>query len=283
MILSFHPCITADRQIILRSRSPGLQEARLAARAAAVLLPQTCRESLYELCRDGGAKIFPSYDLRFAYPGKTGQARLFSERGLPNPVTRIWASIDSFQEALRVSGGFPHDPPFLIKTDTDHEGLGICVIHSRHDLESALVDLGRRKGEHGEKILTQDLIPAGGNVLRAVILNRSVLTYWKRSSGAFITTIGQGAVVDVLWRKDLQEKGRCLARRIRGDLGIDLAAVDMVFNMHEAKPEPLILEINYMFGRRGLGGGEAYYRLLFEAVKEWLEENGLDSRRIGLV
>ncbi len=283
MILSFHPCITADRQVILGSRPPGLQEARLAARADAVLLPQTCRELLYRLCREGGAKVYPSYDLRFAYPGKTGQARLFRERGLPHPVTRIWASIAAFQEALRVSGDFPHDPPFLIKTDTDHEGLGVCVIHSLHDLESALTDLGRRKGEHGEKILTQELIPTDGNVLRAVILDRKVLTYWKRSHDAFITTIGQGAMVDVSWRKDLQEKGRLLAGEMREALGIDLAALDMVFNMKEPEPEPLILEINYMFGRRGLGGSEAYYRLLFEAIKEWLEENGLDSGRIGLV
>ncbi|MFO7785638.1 MAG: ATP-grasp domain-containing protein [Thermodesulfobacteriota bacterium] len=283
MILSFHPCITADRQVILGSRSPGLHEAKLAARADAVLLPQTCRESLYRLCRDGGAKIFPSYDLRFAYPGKSGQAQLFSERGLPHPDTRIWSSVAVLRDAVRVSEDLPLKPPFLVKTDTDHEGLGIYVIRSLHDLESALADLGRRRGEYGEKILTQELVPVEGNVLRAVILARRVLTYWKRSRGAFITTIGKGAMVDISWRKDLQEKGRRLAGEICKALGINLAAVDMVFNMQEPEPEPLVLEINYMFGRRGLGGSEVYYRLLFEAVKEWLEENGLDSKGIGLV
>lgn len=283
MILSFHPCITADRQIILGSRPPGPREARLAAGAEAVLLPQTCRESLYRLCREGGARCFPSYDLRFAYPGKTGQARLFSEHGLPHPLTRIWPSSAALRDAVCVSGDLPHDPPFLVKTDTDHEGLGIFVIRSLHDLGSALADLEKRRGKHDEMLLTQELVPAEGNVLRAVILDRRVLTYWKRSDASLITTIGQGAMVDVSWRKDLQEKGRLLAGEVREELGIDLAAMDMVFNMHEQEPHPLILEINYMFGRRGLGGSEVYYRLLFEAVKEWLEENGLDSKRIGLV
>ncbi len=36
MILSFHPCITADHQIILGSRSPNRSDALMAARADAV-------------------------------------------------------------------------------------------------------------------------------------------------------------------------------------------------------------------------------------------------------
>ncbi len=283
MILSFHPCITADQQVILGSRSPGLKDAALAARAEAVVLPQTCGEALYRICREAGAPCFPAYDLRFAYPGKAGQAGLFSERGLPHPRTLVWASADALRESIRGSGSPPHHLPFLVKTDTDHEGRGIRLIHGPEDLDRALKDLSRRKP--AEAVLTQDLIPAGGNVLRAVILGQTVRTYWKRASGpeALVSTVARGARIDEVWRGDLQERGRRMAAEIREALGIDLAAVDMVFDMACPDPEPLILEINYVFGRRGLGGSEAFYRLLFEAVCAWLEQRGLDSSRVGLV
>ena len=56
-----------------------------------------------------------------------------------------------------------------------------------------------------------------------------------------------------------------------------------VFNRDHPDPQPLILEINYYFGRRGLGGSLKYYRLLLNAIREWLEENGFDSRKVKLV
>ena len=283
MILSFHPCITADHQVILGSRAPDSGDGLLAARADAVLLPQTCPERLYRLCREGGARCFPSYDLRFAYPGKSGQTRLFRERGLPHPETRVWDSPGALEGCAR-SGPLPHEPPFLLKTDTDHEGRGVFRVERAEDLERILTDL-KRRGRGGESVLTQDLVPSGGSVLRAVILGRRIRTYWKRSAegDSAPTTVSRGARIDASWREDLQEQGRGLAREIRRDLGIDLAAVDMVFDMERRDPDPRVLEINYAFGRRGLGGSVAYYRLLFEAVCDWLEGNGLDSSRVGVV
>ncbi|MCF8061601.1 MAG: hypothetical protein K9M82_03710 [Deltaproteobacteria bacterium] len=284
MILSFHPCITADRQVILGSRTPDRGDGVLAASADAVLLPQTCPEALFRLCREAGARCFPSYDLRFAYPGKTGQTRLFRERRLPHPETRIWKSLRSLEEAAR-AGSLPHQPPFLLKTDADHEGRGVRRIEDAEGLKSALYDLMHRRGKSGEPALTQDLIPTGGNVLRAVILGHRVHTYWKRvnEGESFSATISRGARIDAFWREDLQERGRKLALEIHRGLGLNLAALDMVFDMESPDPDPRILEINYAFGRRGLGGSELYYRLLFEAVCEWVEENGLDSTSLGLV
>jgi len=43
------------------------------------------------------------------------------------------------------------------------------------------------------------------------------------------------------------------------------------------------LEINYYFGRRGLGGTINYYRLLYKAVQDWLEEAGFDPESASLV
>jgi ribosomal protein S6--L-glutamate ligase len=280
MIVSFHPCITADRQVILGSRVPDEGDGALAARADAVLLPQTCPERLYRLCREGGARCFPSYDLRFAFPGKTGQARLFRERGLPHPETRVWDAAGAIEGAAR-SGPLPHKPPFLLKTDADHEGRGVFRVEDAEGLEGVLEDL-RRRGRDREPLLTQELVPGGENVLRAVILGHRVRTYWKRSAGSIPAAVSRGASIDTRWRPDLQARGRALALEIRRGLGINLAAVDMVF--HRERPSgPRLLEINYAFGRRGLGGSQTFYLLLFEAVRDWLEEHGLEPSGVGLV
>ncbi len=284
MILSFHPCITADRQVILGSRAPDRRDAELAARAEAVVLPQTCPESLFRLCREGGAPCFPFYDLRFAYPGKVGQARLFREQGLPHPETCVWSTMAELLQALQGSGFLPHRPPFLVKTDTDHEGRGIRLVRDREDLMPALDDLARRKSRTREGLVTQSLVPSNGRVLRAVILGRRVITYWKRNpDGSSPATVSRGARIDPSWRPELQDKGKALALNIGETLGINLAGLDLVFDMTSPDPSPLILEINHVFGRRGLGGSEAFYRLLFEAVCDWLRERGLDSSRVGLV
>jgi ribosomal protein S6--L-glutamate ligase len=35
---------------------------------------------------------------------------------------------------------------------------------------------------------------------------------------------------------------------------------------------PLFIEINYYFGRTGLGGSEAYYRILMEEIRNWIRQ-----------
>jgi ribosomal protein S6--L-glutamate ligase len=59
--------------------------------------------------------------------------------------------------------------------------------------------------------------------------------------------------------------------------------VDIVFSLTQADPEPMILEINYYFGRRGLGGSLKYYRLLFKTIQTWLKQKGFDAGAITLV
>ena len=132
--------------------------------------------------------------------------------------------------------------------------------------------------------ISQELIPTNGNVLRVVIIGLKMITYWKRagSSGQIITTIKKGARIDRDWRIDLQEKGRALTQKFSDATGINLAAVDLVFPFNQAGPEPLFIEINYYFGRRGLGGSLKYYRLLFAAIKEWLNKKGFDPKSIKL-
>jgi ribosomal protein S6--L-glutamate ligase len=116
-------------------------------------------------------------------------------------------------------------------------------------------------------------------------MGNQILTYWKRPAkpGQIITTISKGARIDHDWQPELQEKGRHQARILAKRTGINLAAVDFVFPLSEESPEPLFLEINYYFGRRGLGGMDAYYRLLFRAIQDWLKGIGLSHEAVELV
>jgi ribosomal protein S6--L-glutamate ligase len=190
-----------------------------------------------------------------------------------------------FKEAYPDANVFPHELPFMIKDDRSHEAEGVFFVEGIQPLSAALDFLTHRERSGLSGFVTQAYVPAGGNVLRAVLIGKKVITYWKRptKSGQTITTINKGAMIDHQWRHELQEKGRAEAQTLARKTGINLAAVDFVFPISEKDPEPLFLEINYYFGRRGLGGSENFYKLLYQAIRGWLEEGGLDPNAVRLI
>ena len=89
MILSYHPCSEADKNIICAGRNPDDDDLALIQAADALILPQGCYESLYQMARGNCPNIFPDYDVRFRYPGKIGQVRLFQETDVAHPKSLI--------------------------------------------------------------------------------------------------------------------------------------------------------------------------------------------------
>jgi ribosomal protein S6--L-glutamate ligase len=60
--------------------------------------------------------------------------------------------------------------------------------------------------------------------------------------------------------------------------GLQLAGFDFIFDQRDLGRgliRPLMLEINFFFGRTGLGGSEAYYRILEAEIDTWLAAIGL--------
>jgi ribosomal protein S6--L-glutamate ligase len=281
MILSFHPCFSADHQIILGARPLDEEDRRLIRSAHAVILPQGRIDGAFQECQNARAPVFPNYEIRQAYPGKVGQSRLFQTFQLPHPRTFRWKKVD----ALKNTPKPPHEFPFVIKDNRSHEAEGVFVVTNSDSLKEALGFLALKEGVENMGLVTQDFVSSGGNVLRAVIMGNQIFTYWKRpaSPGQVITTISKGALIDHEWRPELQEKGKNQARVLAKRTGINLAAVDFIFPLSETAPEPLFLEINYYFGRRGLGGMDAYYRLLFRAIQDWLKAIGLNPNAVNLV
>ncbi|MFZ1198929.1 MAG: hypothetical protein WAO07_02080, partial [Desulfobacterales bacterium] len=78
---------------------------------------------------------------------------------------------------------------------------------------------------------------------------------------------------------DLQAAAVAAVRKFCRFTRIDLAGFDLLFSDGAASASPFFLEINYFFGRKGLGGSEAYYRLLAQAVDEWLRRSGVQPLR----
>ena len=119
MILSLHPCFVADHQIIQGSRDLSSDELSLINNARVIILPQSCSEELYRLCSESGALLFPSYETRFEYQGKTGQSILFKKAGLPHPETMQWDSVLGEVESVNI--GLARFVSVYIITNTKQE------------------------------------------------------------------------------------------------------------------------------------------------------------------
>lgn len=121
------------------------------------------------------------------------------------------------------------------------------------------------KGVSG--FVIQEYLPGLQRDLRVVIIGDEIISYWRTGEG-FYHNIAKGGEIDFDSDRHLQKKGREAVRKLCVKTGINLAGFDLIFV--EPNGEPIFLEINYTFGRSGLGGSEAFYTLLEKEVRNWL-------------
>lgn len=275
MIVSFHPLFKGDIHILCAGREPGRQDLAAMRAASAVILPQGCPRSLYEMARESCDRVFPNYDVRFRYPGKTGQIRLFRQTGVPHPETAIYNGIAEYR--AQAGEGPPIGFPLVFKFDWGGEGDTVFLVNTRSELERFIDQAYRceRSGQRG--FLIQKFIPCGGRSLRVAVIGNRYLSYWRvgESPDAFKANVSKGAKIDAHSDPDLKlQAERMVAGFCRGS-GINLAGLDVIFIPGATSPAPLLLEINYYFGRAGLGGSEAYYAILKDEIGRWIEGAGL--------
>ena len=91
-------------------------------------------------------------------------------------------------------------------------------------------------------------------------------------------SLAQGAVIDTKTDPDLQHAAVVCVKDFCGYAGINLAGFDVLFSSESANKAPLLLEINYYFGRRGLGGSERFYELLRTEILKWIDSIGLSLK-----
>jgi ribosomal protein S6--L-glutamate ligase len=274
MIVSFHPMFEADKNIICAGREPGADDLAAIMAADAIILPQGCRQSLYEMARKNCKHVFPDYDARFKYPGKIGQVRLFQKNGTAHPHTETYASLEDFG---RQYGGDPKDIalelPCVFKFDWGGEGETVFLINSRDDLKSVLQKAAdfERSGQKG--FLLQEYVPIEGKTLRVAIIGQTLISYWRiqENTDGFMSSVSRGARIDAELEPERQNVAKVFVKNLCNKTGINLAGLDVIFAPVKEYIKPLILEINYFFGRRGLGGSDAFYEILKSEIHNWLE------------
>ena len=278
MILSYHPFFEADKNVICAGREPDAEDLAAIRAADAVVLPQGCFRSLYTMARQNCANVFPNFDARFKYAGKIGQARLFEETNAPHPETATYRNLDSFYNHPDSFGGqTTRSFPLVFKFDWGGEGNHVFLINSSDELDRVLqtaadFEKGGRSG-----FLLQNYIPDGNRSVRVVVVGQTFLSYWRiqNSTESFGSSLAQGAVIDADADPDLQQIAVASVKAFCNQAGINLAGFDILFAPEPRPTEPLFLEINYYFGRRGLGGSENLYKLLNTELLNWINRLGL--------
>jgi ribosomal protein S6--L-glutamate ligase len=276
MILSFHPIFSADHFILCSDREPEEKDFTWMRQAEAILLPQHRQEKLYRASRGLCAHVFPNYDVRYAYPGKIGDIRLFHELGLPHPRA------DLFEVAADCPSDFWEDLeyPKVVKSNHGGEGQLVFLVDSPEQGRSVAGMLANMESSGMHGFLVQEYIITDQRTLRVVVMGNRLLSYWRRQPDVtdFRHNLAAGGEIDAQSDPGLQESGKKLVRRLCELTGINLAGVDLLFPVHQGQvlDQPLLLEINYYFARRGLGGSDRYYLLLKQAIEQWLRSVGID-------
>ena len=275
MIVSFHPLFEADKNIICAGREPEADDLAAIKAATAVVLPQGCRQSLYDMAIANCRHVFPNYDSRFNYPGKIGQMRLFQTNGTAHPHAEIYPSLFDFRQQY---GDDPKniafDLPCVFKFDWGGEGETVFLINSLDELKQALQKAAgfERSGQKG--FLLQEYVPTEGKTLRVVIIGQALVSYWRiqENTDTFMSSISRGARIDAMLEPDRQNVAKVFVKNLCNKTSINLAGFDVIFAPVKEYIKPLMLEINYFFGRKGLGGSDVFYEILKKEINAWLSK-----------
>lgn len=282
MILSFHPMYVADQNLLCAGRDPGHAELKAIRQADAVILPQGCRESIYRMAKDNCSHVFPNYDCRFKFPEKIGQGQLFKKINVPHPQTIAFPDALANRDSEQLLNSPPLELPLVFKFNWGGEGKTVFLVRDKQDLQHHLqkAKIYAKSGQSG--FLLQKFIPSRGQSLRVVVIHQIYIAYWRiqEKSDDFYTNISKGARLDRDVDPDLQAAAILATKQFCQKTAVNLAGFDFLFSetdLKHNKIEPLFLEINYFFGRKGLGGSEKYYKLLQQGIDHWLQSIKLDT------
>jgi ribosomal protein S6--L-glutamate ligase len=273
MIVSFHPLFEADKNIICAGREPDADDLAAIKDARAVVLPQGCSQSLYEMAAENCKHVFPDYNARFNYPGKIGQISLFQKNGTAHPHAERFQTLKDFQQQY---GQNPRDIAFALpcvfKFNWGGEGETVYLLNSVDDLKEALRKAAQFEHSGQKGFLLQEYVPTEGKTLRVVIIGKTLISYWRiqENTDAFISNVSGGARVDAAAEPERQKVAKAFVKNLCNKTGINLAGFDVIFAPVKEYIKPLMLEINYFFGRRGLGGSDTFYKILKAEIHHWL-------------
>lgn len=166
--------------------------------------------------------------------------------------------------------------PFVLKGDRGGGGWAVFLIENEQDLMMRLDILNNGSLHPTRRFIAQEYVPHGGRDLRVVVIGKTSKAYWRCQHKAeeFRNNVGRGAVIDYELDPELREEGVNCVEEFCSKTGINLAAFDVLFDRSQKSPKPLLSEINFLFGRKGLGGSPRFYELLNEAIRRWIDNLG---------
>ncbi len=275
MILSFHPRVKGDVNLRLTiNKLFSDKETRLIASARATVVTQSIKAHQYGFCRRHCANLFPNYTSRFGFEGKYGNIHLFRKFLAPHPETNCYESVGHFKWR-HFEKKEPLMPfPFVLKGDRGGGGWAVFLIENEDNLITQLEVLADEYLHPTRRFIAQAFVPHGGRDLRVVVIGRTTKAYWRcqYKPGEFRNNVGRGAVINHNLDPDLRDEGIRCVRNFCSKAAINLAAFDVLFDRSQLRPKPLLSEINFLFGRKGIGGSPRFYDLLNEAVGQWIGE-----------
>jgi ribosomal protein S6--L-glutamate ligase len=162
--------------------------------------------------------------------------------------------------------------PMVFKFDWGGEGDTVFLVQTLSELQQIILHAIRCEASGQSGFLLQQYIPADNRSLRVTVIGDGMLSYWRtrEDQGGFYANLSKGAKIEQAADPLLREAAEKLVWQFCSSTGVNLAGLDVIFDECHDNPAPFLLEINYFFGRVGLGGSTEYYRILKKAIKRWL-------------
>ncbi|MBW2180577.1 MAG: hypothetical protein JRG81_09445 [Deltaproteobacteria bacterium] len=281
MILSYHPCFVADKNIICAGRNPDINDLAAIEEADAVVLSKGCSELLYTMAKNNCSYVFPNFDAKFQYPGKINQIKLFQKTNTSHPKTETFLTVSALKAKYGQSLVAPEFPfPIVFKFNWGGEGDMVYHVSSLQELNHHIIKAEEFEKSGQSGFLIQENISSKGKSLRVNVIGQRFISFWRilDNDNEFLSNLSKGAEIDHDSYPELQEAANKAVFDFCQNTEINLAGFDILFPFDASgilETGPLFLEINYFFGRRGLGGSEKFYDMLVQEIYNWLNGLGL--------
>ncbi|MDR3567996.1 MAG: hypothetical protein P4L43_08220 [Syntrophobacteraceae bacterium] len=258
--VSFRPEIEMEENLppLAGLEDPGTIE--LLRKAAGVLLPAHVSPWRYQSITRHATNWFPRLDVQFHSRGKTKQAYLFKKLGVRHPETLVFDSPEHLHDFLNANGS-PWGYPFVLKGDMGGGGETVFPVYEPTQIAGRL-----RKLPKNDPLLIQKWVRHGGKDLRVVIYGDHAVSYFRVGGGRFYNNVCRGGELDHEGWPELQQKGVAAVLAFSGLAGIDIAGFDLMFPDEGA---PVFIEVNFHFGRKGLGGRKPHQAYILQAIESW--------------
>lgn len=258
--VSFYPRIPLEENLSLFDPlvDPGVRD--LLKQVAGVLLPPYTPPWRYGEIKGPAREWFPRLDTRFECAGKIAQIRLFRRMGARCPETLVFADCDQLLRYFARFGS-PWGYPLVLKGDKGGGGSTVYPIHSPEEIARQVARLPRQ-----EPVLLQKMVDHGGKDLRVVVHGDRAVSYFRVGGGQFYNNVCRGGRIErELWPEQ-SRIGRQAVLAFSRRAAIDMAGFDLMFADDRS---PFFIEINFHFGRKGLGGLSGHQDHLQQAFQRW--------------